>query len=90
MMTLFPMDFTPKHPLVAFREAHGNLSQQAAAEMVGITQSMWSLLESGKGFVRPAIAKRISELTGVSRDSLMNWSDDNDSGSNAVESPKEA
>lgn len=72
-----------KHPLVAFREANGNLSQAQAAELVGITQAQWSRLESG-GFASPKIAKRIADLTGVDKNLLLNF-DDNDSGLNAVE-----
>lgn len=68
-----------KHPLRAFREAHDPvLSQVEAAKLVGIDQSMWSLLETGKGYCRPRVAKRISRLTGVSVDLLLNW-DDNES-----------
>lgn len=89
MLTLFPMALTHKHPLLAFREANG-LTQDQAAELVGITQAMWSLLEARKVYASPAVAKRIAELTGIDRDSLLNWSDDNDSGRNAVGPPKEA
>lgn len=80
---------TRKHPLVAFREANGGLSQSEAAALVGITQSHWSRLENGLAFVKPRVAKRISELTGVSMSSLMNFGD-NDTGRNAVESPRMA
>ena len=67
-----------KHPLVAFREANA-LSQAAAAEMVGITQAQWSRLEHGLTHARPRIARRIANLTGVSVESLLNFTD-NDSG----------
>lgn len=63
-----------KHPLVAFREANG-LSQEQAAAKVRITQSMWSRLETGTGYVRPSVAKRIADLTGVALESLLNFDD---------------
>lgn len=62
-----------KHPLLAFREAN-NLNQAQAAEMVGVTQEMWSLLERRKAFASPTVAKRISEKTGVSFEVLLNFS----------------
>ena len=64
-----------KHPLVAFREANGNLSQAEAARMVGITQAQWSRLETGRSHARPSVARKISELTGVSLESLLNFTD---------------
>jgi transcriptional regulator with XRE-family HTH domain len=78
-----------KHPLRAFREAHDPaLSQAEAAKLVGIDQSMWSLLETGKGYCRPRVAKRISRLTGVSVDLLLNW-DDNEAAPVGTETDQE-
>jgi transcriptional regulator with XRE-family HTH domain len=64
-----------KHPLRAFRDANGLLSQEAAAALVGISQAMWSLLETGRKFASPRVARRIERLTGVSADSLMDFGD---------------
>ena len=64
-----------KNPLVAFREANGNMSQAQAAELVGITQAMWSRVESGKAHASPSLARRIANLTGVSLESLLNFGD---------------
>lgn len=77
------MDRPHKHPLVAFREAN-DLSQVQAAELVGITQAHWSRLETGRSHAHPKIAMRISKLTGVSVESLLNFTD-NETGVNAVE-----
>lgn len=68
------MALVTKHPLEAFRLAHG-LSQTEAAKMVGITQPMWSRLESGRFYARPSVAKRIADLTGVALESLLNFGD---------------
>ena len=76
------MDRPRKHPLVAFREAN-DLSQVKAAELVGITQAHWSRLETGRSHARPRIARRISDLTGISLESLLNFTD-NESARNAV------
>lgn len=64
-----------KHPLLAFREANGHLSQAEAAAQVGITQAHWSRLEAGKSHCRPRVAKRIAALTGVSLECLLGLSD---------------
>lgn len=77
------MDRPHKHPLVAFREAN-KLSQTEAAQLVGVTQGLWSRLETGAGYVSPRVAKRIADLTGVALESLLNLGDDNDPVSNAV------
>lgn len=74
-MPLEHMALVTKHPLEAFREANGKLSQTEAAKLVGITQPAWSRLESGKFFASPALAKRISELTGIALESLLNFGD---------------
>lgn len=89
MIATVHMVLIRKHPLLAFREANA-LSQQQAADLVKITQPMWSLLEAGKAFASPAVANRIAELTGIDRDSLLNWSDDNGTASNAGAQPNEA
>lgn len=69
-----------KHPLRAFRETHDPpLNQTEAAALVGVTQSMWSRLEAGLTFCRPSLAKRISEVTGVSMDLLLNFGEDESS-----------
>lgn len=79
-----------KHPLVAFREANGKagrpMSQEEAAALVGITQSQWSRLESGEK-VGPKIAKLVADLTGIDRDLLVNWGD-NESGPPQGDPPK--
>lgn len=64
-----------KSPLRAFRDAHDGMSQEAAAALVGITQAMWSRLESGKSHASPRVARRIERLTGVAADSLMDFGD---------------
>lgn len=69
------MTRTFKHPLVAFREANGNLSQTEAAALVGITQAHWSRLETGEAHARPRIAQKIARLTGVAMESLLDLSD---------------
>lgn len=69
------MSRTHKHPLRAFREANGLLSQADAAQLVGISQAMWSRLETGDTHASPKIARRIERLTGVSADSLMDLDD---------------
>jgi transcriptional regulator with XRE-family HTH domain len=53
-----------KHPLEAFRDGNGQMSQADAAQLVGITQEMWSRLERGTAYASPAVAKRISDVTG--------------------------
>ena len=68
------MEAALKHPLVAFREANG-LSQAAAAARVGITQAMWSRLETRTAYVGPSVAKRIADLTGIALESLLNFGD---------------
>lgn len=73
-----------KHPMKAFRESNGNMSQDAAAQLVGITQAMWSAVESGASFASPAVAKRISDLTGIKLELLLNLGD-KDPVTNAVE-----
>lgn len=72
-----------KHPLEAFRDGNGQMSQAEAAALVGITQEMWSRLERGTAYASPAVAKRISELTGIDRDLLMNFGDKEPAGGNA-------
>lgn len=64
-----------KHPLKAFREANGQMSQEDAAALVGISQGMWSLLETGMKHASPRVARRIAQLTGVSEESLMDFGD---------------
>lgn len=71
-----------KHPLVAFRDAN-ELSQEQAAAMVGISQAHWSRLENGMVFADPPLAKRIAELTGIDKDRLLNFGD-NEQVSNAA------
>ena len=68
------MAFIPKHPLLAFREAHG-LSQVQAAELAGITQAMWSVLEREAGFASPVVAKRLETLTGIRHERFMDFGD---------------
>jgi transcriptional regulator with XRE-family HTH domain len=63
-----------KRPLVAFREANG-LSQEAAADLVGITQAHWSRIETGKRHAAPRVARKIARVTGVALESLLNFSD---------------
>jgi transcriptional regulator with XRE-family HTH domain len=58
--------------LLAFREAK-RLSQAEAAALVGITQGMWSRLETGRDGARPAVARRISDITGVPLERLLNF-----------------
>lgn len=81
------MEHTLKHPLRAFRDANGHLSQEAAAAIVGISQAMWSLLESGKKHASPRVAKRIERLIGVPADSLMDL-DDNEVDAIGVGAPR--
>ena len=64
-----------KHPLRAFRDANGQMSQEAAAALVGISQAMWSLLEKSKKHASPKLARRIAQLTGVSEETLMDFGD---------------
>lgn len=76
-----------KHPLVAFRQANENMTQSAAAALVGITQAHWSRLETGRAHARPRIARRIANLTGVALESLLDFTD-NDSDGFAGKRPK--
>lgn len=64
-----------KHPLEAFRDGNGQMSQAEAAAMVGITQEMWSRLERGTAYASPAVARRISDLTGIALEKLLNFGD---------------
>ena len=68
------MELTARHPLWVFREAH-KLSQAQAAEMVGITQAMWSGLERGERYASPPVAARIARLTGIDKDRLIDFGD---------------
>lgn len=77
------MASTFKHPLVAFREAN-RLSQSDAAALVGVTQGLWSRLETGDVFAGARVARRISKLTGVSIDRLMDFEDDNEPVADAI------
>ena len=63
-----------KHPMLAFREANG-LSQADAAKRVGITQEMWSRIETETTFASPRVAKRIADLTGMALERLLNFGD---------------
>ena len=68
---------TSRHPLLVFRETHNpRLSQAAAATLVGISQPYWSQIEAGEKFCSPRVARRISDLTGVAVDYLLDWADD--------------
>lgn len=65
-----------KHPLLMFRESHDPmLSQVEAAKLVGIDQSMWSLLERGLAHCRPRVARRISRVTGCALELLLDFGD---------------
>lgn len=74
---------TRKH-LVAFREANGNLSQEDAGKLVGITQAHWSRLENGKAYADPKLAQKIAGVTGAPMASLLNLGD-NETSSNAAD-----
>lgn len=88
------MPVTPKHPLRAFRDANG-LNQQQAASLVGISQSMWCLLERGRAFASPRVARRISDVTKIGMESLLNFTANKssrvspDSGATALENVKD-
>ena len=56
--------------LLRFREAR-KLSQEQAADLVGITQPHWSRLEDGKAAASPKLAKRMTEVTGVPLEVLL-------------------
>ena len=68
-----------KHPLQAFREANGDMSQVEAAELFGITQPQLSRLENRRGSVLPKKAQEIAKLTGLALETVLNL-DDNGSG----------
>lgn len=51
------------------------MTQAQAASLVGVTQAHWSNLEAGKVYARPSMARKISDLTGVPVESLLNFSD---------------
>ncbi len=84
-----------KHPLEAFRDGNGKMSQAEAAALVGITQEMWSRLERGTAYASPAVAKRISDLTGIALERLLNLGDndskaaDRDPIAGPLENPKD-
>lgn len=63
-----------KRPLHAWRDAQG-LSQTQAARLVGISQPHWCELERGDKFASAAVARRIEELTGINKDTLLNFGD---------------
>lgn len=71
----------PPPSLLKFREDR-ELSQADAAALVGIDQSHWCRLENGETFAGPKLAKKLSELTGVSLETLLGIADD-DSGVHA-------
>lgn len=76
-----------KHPLKAFRDGN-KLRQYEAAALVGIPQATWSRLERGLQYVEPRLAKRISDLTGIKLELLINLTDKG-SVPDAVECPEE-
>ncbi len=59
-----------KHPLHVFREA-GDLTQQGMADLLGCSQSLIALIESGERGVTKVHAEAWEKTTGIPRLSLM-------------------
>lgn len=59
-----------KHPLQAYREAQ-ELTQKGLADVLGCSQSLVALIESGERGVSKANAETWEEKTGIPRLSLM-------------------
>ena len=51
------------------------MTQQQAADLVGITQKHWNRLENRRAWASPTLARKISDLTGLPLESLLNFGD---------------
>lgn len=83
------MNARTDHPLALYRSGHRPpLTQAQMAARFGVTQSFWSYLESGSAFARPALARKISQATGVNPDVLMNYGDNESAARPRARRPK--
>lgn len=62
------------HPLTTVRTAK-DWTQVEMADFLGITQAHLSRLEAGLSFCSPRLARKISKLTGIGLDRLVNFGD---------------
>jgi transcriptional regulator with XRE-family HTH domain len=56
--------------------AERDLTQSEAAKYFDIKPSHWSLLEDGRRFASPAVAKQLAEATGAPLETFLNMGDE--------------
>ena len=62
------------HPLKKYLKDN-NMSYQEFAELLGITKQSVYFYVSGQRKPRPALAKKMEKVTGISRNDLLYWGD---------------